>query len=357
MHKFKHLVCIMDQNPHIGGNTQMWAYRGITAWYSKNNQFGVLEFDKESPTEVINDYNATSNLTAYRCHGQLLEGHIDYWFPVDQVQNCTVFAGYTHCTQYPNNVLSIGFDFFDFYVREIFSNPMFYTEINHLGVEHAEYDVCVPMGYYRPHRHMFLQYLADTRKNLKIVTDSRQTVLPTQLTFDSLNMEPYLNKIGIDKFKCHTNQQSFYQLRNHIALMQMPHRRMHGSCRVNVALETTTRETAQPYLTEKTYKILAQARPFILYGDTNILQKLKTKGFKTFDKFCDESYDQEPNHDVRAKKAVDAVHQLVTACQTHADEINDICRFNQHHYFNQQRLHNELAEFGRLCLEKVFIRN
>lgn len=354
MHKFKRLQQVMRENPTIGGNTQMWVYRGITAWYSKNNQFDLLEFDSNTPTVVINDYNSTSKLTAYQCHGQLLEGHIDYWFPVDQAQNCIVFAGYTNCTQYPNNVLSIGFDFFDFYVREIFSDPMFYNEVNHTGVEHAEYDVCVPMGYYRPHRHTFLQYLADTQQHLKVVSDSRQTVLATELTFDSLNMEPYLNKIGIDKFECHTTQQSFYQIRNHIALMQMPHRRMHAACRVNVALETTVQETTQPYLTEKTYKILAQARPFVLYGDTNILQKLKTKGFKTFDKFCDESYDQEPNYDLRAKKAVQAVHDLVRACSTHPEEINDICKFNQQQYFSQERLHNELADFGKLCLEKVF---
>lgn len=354
MYKFKHLNQILKQHATLGGNTQMWAYRGVTAWCSRNNQFDALMFDDESPTVVINDYNPTSNLTAYQCHGQLLEGHIDYWFPVDQARDCVVFAGYKNYTEFPNNVSSIGFDFFDFIVHEIFSNPVFYNEVNRTGVEHAEYDVCVPVGYYRPHRYIFLQYLDN---NLKIVTDSRQTVLPTDLTFDKLNMEPYLNKIGIDKFECHTTQSSFYQIQGSIALMQMPHCRMHAACRVNVALETTTRETTQPYLTEKTYKILAQARPFVIYGDTNILQKLKTKGFKTFDKFCDESYDQELNHDVRARKAAEAVHQLVTACQTHPEEINDICRFNQNHYFSQERLYHELADFGQLCLEKVFIRN
>jgi hypothetical protein len=355
MHKFKHLHHVMNENPHIGGNTQMWAYRGITAWYSKNNKFDLLEFDNTTPTTIINDYNSKSKLNAYSCHGQLLEGHIDYWFPVEQAQNCVVFAGYKNLTQYPNNVLSVGFDFFDFMVHEIFANPMFYNELNRAGVEQAEYDVCIPVGHDRLHRRIFLQCLADSQHNLKIVTDSRQTVLPTELTFDNLNMEPYPKKIGTDKFECHTTQQSFYQLRESIALMQMPHRLMHAACRVNVALETTVRQTNQPYLTEKTYKILAQARPFVIYGDTNTLQKLRSKGFQTFDKFCDESYDQETDCESRAKKAAEAVHQLVSACETHPEEIDIICRFNQQHYFDQQRMFDELADFGKLCLEKVFI--
>jgi len=357
MNKFKHLKKIMNENPTIGGNTQMMAYRGVTAWFSKNNNFDQLEFGNDFDTTVIDDYNAGSDLTAYHAYGQLLEGHIDYWFPVDQARNCVVFAGYKNLTQYPNNVTSIGFDFFDNMVYEIFSRPWFYNEVNRLGVEHAEYDVCVPMGYYRTHRHLFLQYLADTQENLKIVTDSRQNILPTEFTFDSLNMEPYLNKVGTSKFECHTTQQSFYQLNGSMALMQMPHKLMHAACRVNVALETTVRDTDQPYLTEKTYKILAQARPFVIYGDRNTLKKLQSKGFKTFDKFCDESYDQETNHEVRAKKAVDAVHQLIEACHSSPEEINNICRFNQHNYFNQERMHNELADFGKLCLDQVFIRS
>jgi len=357
MHKFKHLKQILDENPTIGGNTQTWVYRGLTAWFAKNNQFAQLEFSSDVDTTVINDYNANTELTAYRAHGQLLEGHIDYWFPVDQARDCVVFAGYKNYTQYANNVTSIGFDFFDFMVHEIFSMPWFYNEVNRQGVEHAEYDVCVPVGYYRTHRHLFLQHLADTRQNLKIVTDSRQNILPTNLTFDNLNMEPYLNKIGTAKFECHTTQQSFYQLNGSVGLMQMPHKLMHAAGRVNVALETTVRDTDQPYLTEKTYKILAHARPFVIYGDRNTLKKLKSKGFKTFDKFCDESYDQEPDQNIRAKKAVDALHQLIGACETDTDAINQICRFNQHNYFSQERIFNELADFGKLCLDQVFIRS
>ena len=354
-HQFKHLQHVMNKNPQIGGNTQQWAYRAVTAWHSKNFKFDQLEFDNHTPTRIIKDYQAGSNLNTYSAYGQLLEGHIDYWFPVDQAQNLMVFAGYKNLTWYPNNVVSLGFDFFDFMVHEIFSNPVFYNEVNRTGVEQAEYDVCIPVGYYRPHRTVFLQYLANGSNTLTTVTDSRQTVLPTKLTFDSLGMESYLNKVGLNQFECHTTQRSFYSNRECLALMQMPHRRMHAACRVNVALETTVRDTTQPYLTEKTYKILAQARPFVIYGDTNVLQKLRSKGFQTFDKFCDESYDQEVNYELRAKKAAEAVGQLVSACVTHPEEIDTICKFNQQHYFDQQRLFNELAEFGELCLEQVFV--
>ncbi len=47
------------------------------------------------------------------------------------------------------------------------------------------------------------------------------------------------------------------------------------------------------YLTEKTAKAISLGMPFLLIGPPNSLKKLKYFGFKTFDKWWDESYDNE----------------------------------------------------------------
>lgn len=47
------------------------------------------------------------------------------------------------------------------------------------------------------------------------------------------------------------------------------------------------------YLTEKTAKALSLGMPFLLIGPPHSLKKLKSFGFKTFDKWWDESYDEE----------------------------------------------------------------
>jgi hypothetical protein len=363
-HKFTHLRRLKQVPQLVSLTTQQWIYRGISCYFSKQNQFDLLEFNNELNDFVVKDYNTFDTLQGgrynessykYKFYGQLMEGHIDYWFPLDTVNDCVVFAGYQNCIKYPNNVLSLGFDYFDFYVHEVFSNPMFYNEINTTSIQHAEYDIVIPAGTLRDHRREFLKCMADNRENLSIITDSAQNVLSTDLRFDSLGMEMYLNKTGIDqlKFQVHKSYESFYELK-HMALMQLPHKKMHAQARVNVALETTVYDTEYPYLTEKTYKILANNRPFVILGDRGLLLKLKQKGFQTFDNYCDESYDQETDLATKITKSIQAIHQLVAACKSHPDEIDAICQFNQKHYFETQRLHNELADFGQLCLENIF---
>lgn len=47
------------------------------------------------------------------------------------------------------------------------------------------------------------------------------------------------------------------------------------------------------FLTEKTYKAFYHGMPFLLISSANSLKHLKNLGFKTFDKWIDESYDKE----------------------------------------------------------------
>jgi hypothetical protein len=99
---------------------------------------------------------------------------------------------------------------------------------------------------------------------------------------------------------------------------------------------------------------LINLRPFVILGDTNILRKLRKEGFQTFDEFCDESYDQEVDLDLRTEKTINATLQLIDACKLHPEKIDKICQHNKQHFFKINRLENKLSEFGKLCLEHLY---
>ncbi len=69
----------------------------------------------------------------------------------------------------------------------------------------------------------------------------------------------------------------------------------------NVVTETVFYDE-KLHLTEKIFKPIVTKRPFILVAAAGNLAYLKSYGFKTFDRWIDESYDNETDHDVRIQK-------------------------------------------------------
>jgi len=63
------------------------------------------------------------------------------------------------------------------------------------------------------------------------------------------------------------------------------------------------------YPTEKTWRPLIAKTPFIIHGPVNFLANLKKLGFKTFDKWWDESYD-DYGHDLRINQILILINQL-----------------------------------------------
>jgi hypothetical protein len=61
---------------------------------------------------------------------------------------------------------------------------------------------------------------------------------------------------------------------------------------------------------EKTLAAITAMRPFILVGQPRSLEYLKKYGFKTFDEFWDESYDQELNHESRLLKIFNIISYI-----------------------------------------------
>lgn len=64
------------------------------------------------------------------------------------------------------------------------------------------------------------------------------------------------------------------------------------------------------FITEKTDKCFASGHPFIIVSTQYFLENLRRLGFKTFGRWWDESYDEEPDRDVRWSRIIDIFHQI-----------------------------------------------
>lgn len=64
------------------------------------------------------------------------------------------------------------------------------------------------------------------------------------------------------------------------------------------------------FITEKIEKCIAAGQPFILVGTPGYLKKLHELGFKTFDKWWDESYDEESDDIKRLNKIKEVILEL-----------------------------------------------
>lgn len=110
------------------------------------------------------------------------------------------------------------------------------------------------------------------------------------------------------------------------------------------------------HLTEKIFKPIASRRPFILAGAVNNLEYLRSYGFKTFDRWIDESYDKEPdNH----KRICMIVAELAKLCKLNHSQLRDmhkemqpILEYNFEHFYNNFKtiIVDELIENFQTCV-------
>jgi hypothetical protein len=75
------------------------------------------------------------------------------------------------------------------------------------------------------------------------------------------------------------------------------------------------------FLSEKTFKPIRHAQPFVIFGTANSLATLKTLGYRTFDRYIDNDYDSEIDNTQRFKKLIDTVKKL-SAQDLHALYLN-----------------------------------
>ena len=104
------------------------------------------------------------------------------------------------------------------------------------------------------------------------------------------------------------------------------------------------------HLTEKIFKPIVHHRPFILVGAPGNLAYLKSYGFKTFDKWINEDYDNEKDPTKRIEMIVAEIKKL---CNLSIGEINimyqemkEVLDYNFNHFYGEFKtiIVNELVD-------------
>jgi hypothetical protein len=128
----------------------------------------------------------------------------------------------------------------------------------------------------------------------------------------------------------------------------------HLKCFLNIVTETLY-DNESLFISEKTYKPIYLCQPFIVFGNPFTLNKLHELGYKTFDKWWDESYDSELDLKKRFDKIVNVLEQISDL------DINQLMKLKNkmreiliHNYFNFFKLNgiNELFKTLQCDLNK-----
>lgn len=102
------------------------------------------------------------------------------------------------------------------------------------------------------------------------------------------------------------------------------------------------------HLTEKIFKPIVSRRPFILLASPGNLKYIKGYGFKTFDRWIDESYDNEPDNDKRINLAVQQLEYINRLSKFEKNkmfgEMQETLDYNFNHFFN---------EFKKIIVEEL----
>jgi len=89
------------------------------------------------------------------------------------------------------------------------------------------------------------------------------------------------------------------------------------------------------YISDKTCTAILNCMPFIIAGPPQALKTAKTMGFKTFDKYWDESYDDEFDHTKRMKMLFEVIDYVASLPQTELtnirDDMQELLIYNRQH--------------------------
>ena len=112
-----------------------------------------------------------------------------------------------------------------------------------------------------------------------------------------------------------------------------------------VTESTYFEQEASVFISEKTFKAIAAMHPFIIVGSKNSLKYLKKLGYKTFDGFIDESYDELDDTE-RFKAIVDALNKIkaIPNKKEWYNSMRDVLEHNQRLFLSMQPNKQENAK-------------
>ena len=204
---------------------------------------------------------------------------------------------------------------------------------------------------YEVHRHLIVSYIVNLNSVVSWKDNGRSWDDIKEVSLEYLNNELTFNIFDWKE----TYPKQFFQIEtgNQVLAQQSPIRlqseidkEIKCGCSFKLPLEEIvssfcfiiTESTYQkpfPNLSEKTINSIVTNRPFILVSTPNSLRYLKELGFKTFDRWWDESYDQEQDHEKRILKIFDVIDYIdslpIEDLQVIYDQMKDVLEFNAMH--------------------------
>jgi len=109
---------------------------------------------------------------------------------------------------------------------------------------------------------------------------------------------------------------------------------LHHKSFCNIVTESKWEVPNKFHLTEKTDKCFVTLQPFIILSTAYYLKTLKELGFKTFDKWWDESYDLEEDNDLRLKKIFETIRYVSKLTERDVKKIYIDMKDTLYHNFN-----------------------
>jgi hypothetical protein len=115
----------------------------------------------------------------------------------------------------------------------------------------------------------------------------------------------------------------------------------HLKCFLNIVNETMY-DSDTIFISEKTYKPIYLCQPFVIFGNPFTLNKLHELGYKTFDRWWDESYDTETDLKKRFDKILSILEMIselsLDELRELKNEMQDVLIHNYLHFFKNTEL-------------------
>jgi hypothetical protein len=287
----------------------------------------LIEDVKNKKAKIVFLYVTEGDWGIYKFHFDWLDNFIEkYKFDSDDVYmisaNLKANENYTETkfTIIPYNFFINKLDFLSIdkinkYTLKRFENGYIKYINNNKINKKKKHFVCFN-GIPKLHRLlMFGMIKSNTNLNSTTILSLRNTQSNNLKAFYEAVLDNSVDETIIDFFKTYDSTINYsYDIENWDSLYDWGNfinEKAHNSTFVNIVTETMYNNESI-FLTEKIYKPIYMCQPFILFGNPYSLKKLKEYGFKTFDKWWDESYDEETDLNLRLKKITKVLHEIAS---------------------------------------------
>ena len=298
----------------------------------KTNAKNIYSFELESVKKFIEKNNLT-NVTVYTCE---LDTNKTFQSSYPKIR---IKSGNVWTTSFDSNHINKNYDS---------DNDPFHINKHFLSLSLR----------YELHKHLISAYLISKDAEISWHENCREWDTPTN-SFDYLNSQSifdieewrysnpsiyYIIKNNVDilseKYPILLNGEKLQSRKNNRIRCGTEHQSPYKNYReafCNVICET---KFGQPfgYFSEKVLNCMTFERPFILVSTPKSLYYLKMYGFKTFDKWWDESYDNEEDHEKRLLQIFELIDKIeswpLKQCRDICNDMKKVLVYNKEHIKN-----------------------